>query len=513
MLPIPVLPIGQLALDGTRGTLELARTAAQISSISGPNSTPWPSSPALSFPRYAQVLDRRLANTFCSDGIHKGTWQACFNDFRRPQSPLRISLFLLLNYLTMKPSNTIRTSALLLAGACLGIQAAINVPSDGSDGALTITTNTVIDLGQAVTAPWNAENSANAGKGVYDTNKWAVVFKYSSVTIAPGATLTFANHPSRAPVVWLVEGNVTIDGSVSLDGHQRETPPRIAEPGPGGFRGGFGSFAVGVGQGPGFGPGGGQNPRNGDRYGGSFGSLGYGGSVTYGNPSLVPLIGGSGGSGDSDFPGSSSGGGGGGAILIACSGDLILGSSGTIRANGGNGGAGEVNNHSAGGSGGGIRLVCDTLSGNGVVNTLAGTGYRSGGLGRIRIERATNAFDGETTPDPSVVPLQAGATPLIWLPENGPLPAPADPRASFGAYGPDVALPQASTVPVIVETTNAEEASVVTVRVTPRANGSYTETVAGPPEIVTTSPLVLRWTANVPVNGGYSAVQVKVQRP
>lgn len=79
--------------------------------------------------------------------------------------------------------------------------------------------------------------------------------------------------------------------------------------------------------------------------------------------------------------------------------------------------------------------------------------------------------------------------------------------------GPDIFLRQVSSAPVVVETSNVEEASVVAIRVTPRSNGQYTETIATNRQVVSTSPLVIRWTANVPVNNGYSAVQVKVVRP
>ena len=115
-----------------------------------------------------------------------------------------------------------KTTSVLLAAVftlSLGASAAITVPgADGSDGVLNITADTVIDLSQAPTGLWDANNSANAGKGIYDPAKWAVVFKYSSVTVAAGKTVTFKNHASRAPVVWLVNGSVSIAGTVSLDG-------------------------------------------------------------------------------------------------------------------------------------------------------------------------------------------------------------------------------------------------------------------------------------------------------
>ena len=391
--------------------------------------------------------------------------------------------------------------------------AQLTIPSDGSDGALIVTSNTLIDLRLAVTGTWSANNAANAGKGIYDPNMWAVVFKYSSVVISNGATVTFTNHPSRAPVVWLVNGNVTINGTVSLDGQNSQLAPSLAESGPGGFRGGSGFFTTGVGAGAGFGPGGASFQSN-IGYSGSYGSIGTTGSPSYGNPSLLPLIGGSGAGGDGDN--NSGGGGGGGAILIACSGNLSI--QGVVRADGGDLGA-----NSGGGSGGGIRLVCQSLSGSGVVQAIGGVGWGGGGgVGRIRIERVSNTSTLQVTPDPSVVTLPAVDTPLIWLPANGPtakiisigaVAAPGDPRASFGAFGPDIALPQVASTTVVVETTNAEDASTVKVRVSPRSNGTFTETTATLSQIVSTSPLVIRWTANVPVNNGYSAVQVRVVRP
>src|SRR5437867_4772714 len=98
----------------------------------------------------------------------------------------------------------------LLAATSLGSQilatsarADISVGSDGSDGTLVVvTSDTYIDLSAAATATWNTPSPV-PGKGVYDPQQWAVVFKYDSVYIAPGRTLTFTNHRTTAPVVWL----------------------------------------------------------------------------------------------------------------------------------------------------------------------------------------------------------------------------------------------------------------------------------------------------------------------
>ena len=86
-------------------------------------------------------------------------------------------------------------------------------------------------------------------------------------------------------MVWLVNGNVTINGNLNLDGKTPNPDPlNLTEPGPGGFRGGG---SPNYGNGPGFGPGGGTN--------GSYTPGTYFG--TYGNPQIIPLIGGSGGGG------------------------------------------------------------------------------------------------------------------------------------------------------------------------------------------------------------------------
>ena len=101
----------------------------------------------------------------------------------------------------------------ILGTFTLSSNAAIQIPgSDGSSGVLNITADTTIDLSLAATGTWDDPNTAN---GIYDASKWAVVFNYSSVNVDPGVTLTFTNHPSRAPLVWLVSGNVTVSGTVS----------------------------------------------------------------------------------------------------------------------------------------------------------------------------------------------------------------------------------------------------------------------------------------------------------
>ncbi|MCX6924699.1 MAG: hypothetical protein NT154_16020 [Verrucomicrobia bacterium] len=411
---------------------------------------------------------------------------------------------------------------LLLCGPAF---ADLVVPSDGSDGRLYVDQNTVIDLSQAVTGTWSDNNSGNAGKGIYDPAKWAVVFKYTNVTVLSNCTVTFKNHASRAPVVWLVTGDATINGTVNLNGadYDAQPAPYLAEPGPGGFRGGAEDYAP-LGKGAGFGPGGGLRDEV-----GSYRT----GNRPYGNPSLLPLIGGSGGGAGSQYNSDYSrkgGGAGGGAILVACGRRMVI--NGLIISDGGRGTYGNWYSSGAshilytyGGSGGGIRLVAAETSGGGKIEALgtsASGGGNAGGSGRIRIERTTDTSTWMVAPDPSVVPLTAGTAPLIWLPTNGPtvkvlsvntVPVPNDPRAAFGAGGPDVTLPEVSTATVVVETVNVEAASQVFVRLTPRMNADATEVQATLQETVLEDPLTIRWRAIFAVGPGYSAVQARVVRP
>lgn len=357
--------------------------------------------------------------------------------------------------------------------------------SDGSDGALNCEslgltdceTNCTeetpcevqIDLALATTASWDTP-SPQPGKGVYDANEWAVVFKYTTIDIPAFVTVTFHNHPKGAPVMWLGTGNVTIAGSVRLDGADGSnvglsTP--YAVPGPGGFSGGF----CCSGGSAGFGPGGGPffpNP-NFQGGGGGYGSAGGGGLLTggviYGTTSIVPLIGGSGGSFGS-LDGNRAGGAGGGAILIASSGSITLDSTGGLFATGGN--ASGVN--AGGGSGGGIRLIAnDTILGSGILRAPGGaTGSPfEGGDGRIRVEAtsdqlvdrgvptASTGFPGSVFPDTSVPSLRVTAI-------NGK-PIPTDPLATVAS--PDVAFTAEGPVTIDIEAQNVPVGLTVKVRI------------------------------------------------
>lgn len=128
--------------------------------------------------------------------------------------------------------------------------------------------------------------------------------------------------------------------------------------------------------------------------------------VKYGNPSLLPLIGGSGGAGKGGWNDwGRSGGAGGGAMLIACTNNISFDFGRLVS----NGGDGDWERNGAG-SGGGIRLICANLVGSGELSARGGTNTGSiAGSGRIRLERIANDNTLNTTPATSVVDLQDGS--------------------------------------------------------------------------------------------------------
>jgi len=338
-----------------------------------------------------------------------------------------------------------------------GISGVIGV--QGSDGDLLPTDNITIDLSLAKDGNWD---SPGDGNGVYDRSKWAVVFKYNSIDIPTGTTVTFTNHPSGAPVVWLVTGPVDIVGSVQLNGQTGVASIRWpTTPGPGGFPGGTGRYSTMLSGSGGYGPGGGRS--NHDDHG-SYATTG-GGNVPghkYGHPRILPLIGGSGGSGESGR--AYSGGAGGGALLIVCS--QTINNAGSIQARGGSraGSAGT-------GSGGAIRLIADTISGGG---SIYADSLYVGGLGRIRLETLNYTGSHFTVPE---VAINAPDDPIqIWLPEAAPtvrvqsvgnqaIAADADVIGSPLTGSTDYQLDNQALVNIVLEARNVTQDATVRVRI------------------------------------------------
>jgi hypothetical protein len=415
--------------------------------------------------------------------------------------------------------------SLWLAGSAF---AAYNSGSTGADGAFNPT------VSQSIQLPPDG------------------VFNYTSVNIPAGVTITYLKNATNTPVTLLVSGDATIAGTLDVSA----TPPSIADisgagvAGPGGYNGGRGGQPGGgtstwlqgfagsnIGR-AGIGPGGGSPAsifkdqinigyvsgnipiRLGAGGGGAYGTApaATGGvcpatpGATYGNTTLIPLIGGSGGGGGVGgviFPGSG-GGGGGGAILIAASGTIHI--TGAILANGGDsvstGGNDGRGSGGGGGSGGAIRLIATTVSGDGAISaaggamraeatwlygnayyicstaagpgnyTLFNNGSAYGGVGRIRVETENLLRTTATTP-----PWSGGAPSLAFVPglptlridSIGGIAVPAQPTGNS-----DVALPTGFTNPVTVNfvTSGVTVGSSILLTVTPTLGPAYSVTSA-----------------------------------
>ncbi|OGW55563.1 MAG: hypothetical protein A2Y81_05570 [Nitrospirae bacterium RBG_13_43_8] len=368
-----------------------------------------------------------------------------------------------------------------------------NSGSTGANGAFNPTTNTELQL------PSDG------------------IFNFTTVNIPAGVTITFKKNASNTPVYILATGDVTVAGTINVNG-ANTTTNYPGKGGPGGFDGGLGGITAGMPGGKGLGPGGG-NPgaagtTGGGGGGGSFGTDGTNGSGTaagtagaiYGNERILPMIGGSGGGGGNFYSGSSTtggggGGGGGGAILIASSGTINV--IGTITANGGNAptgyGYGAPFGGGAGGSGGAIKLIANTIAGNGTISAIFGYGTRygsspggSGGNGSIRFEANTVTRTASTTPvntysHPSTVFV--ANIPVLSITSIAGENVPENPSGTYGS--PDMILPSATTNPVTVDisATNIPAGTTVTVTSVPEygASTSATGALSGTGELSTTS--------------------------
>ena len=259
-----------------------------------------------------------------------------------------------------------KTKLLLVtvAAICIGLEGP-TVPaqtfssgSDGSMGALTVTSNTTLQL-------------PPDGK-----------FHFTRITINAGQTLVFNRNAMNTPVYLLATEDVAINGSINVSGAQEVL--NLANPtgrgGPGGFDGGK---LNGTGAGPGGGRAGAFSTADSGAGGGSYASINSQTSSTnqgsiYGSALLVPIVGGSGGGGC----GIGTGGGGGGAIVVASNTRITV--PGRIDADGENRFATDsVPRVGNAGSGGAIRLVAPVVSGGGTLRAQGGFG---GGGGRIRVD-------------------------------------------------------------------------------------------------------------------------------
>ncbi len=378
---------------------------------------------------------------------------------------------------------------LLLAGAGLGESQTFSSGSTGADGPLNPTANTTLTL------PPNG------------------VFNFTTVNIPAGVTVTFTRNAANTPVILLATGDVTINGTLVVDGGAASAFGRPGRGGPGGFDGGAGADGVsttlgGFGLGPGGGaPGNGQTAGGG---GGGYGSGGTGGLATpgtgtpgaggaaYGSVVLRPILGGSGGGGGGAILGQAVGGGGGGgagAIVIASSTGVVFNTPSDLnvtvmRAIGGNGSSttGPDGGGGGGGSGGAIRVIAPTISGSGRLFATAGSaGSLNGGggaTGRIRLDTTTLTFGGTTDPLATAglpQPVFPGTgQPTLTIASVGGVAAPASPGGSLLA-APDILLPTGTTNPVqvVLTASNIPLGTAIQVTATPQSGARATATSTG----------------------------------
>ena len=347
----------------------------------------------------------------------------------------------------------------LMALTIGSVWAQVNTGSDGSDGVLEVTTSTNIDM----------RGHANG------------IYRYVSVNIADGGVVTFTPNTNNTPVVWLVQNNVTIAGTVDLSGSGVSYGPLTpGQGGPGGYRGGNGITPAG--QGPG-----GGGAGVGMYYGGnaSYGTSGYSNNpppagapgVIYGNDYLIPLQGGSGGGAAVTNGTTACGGGGGGAILIAASGRIQL--DGRIRSFGWYGGF-NGSWYGGIGSGGAIRLAASAIAGNGEVDVSSMGGSGGEGSGRVRFDCIQNDFNGHI-----IGPFTQGSQ-FVFIPPSGPEaqlliasvggnPVPSTPGGVLLTPDVFISATQPNPVSVVVQYSNVPVNSAITVTLTPIGGAPITE--------------------------------------
>ncbi len=336
----------------------------------------------------------------------------------------------------------------------------------------------------------------NGGVAVFDPAKFNPpldpagdnVFNFTTINIPANVTVRLSGRVLKGPVWWLASGDVTINGTIDLNGENGAPFAPIldgrtrAMPGAGGFSGGVGGKTDGsatspVAQ-PGDGPGGGAGAANRDACG-NPNTGGAGGSFT-GNSFLVPLVGGSGGGGGQLAASNlaqevyaAGGGAGGGAILIASSTSITV--NGRISANGGQGAftSNFCNSGTGGGGGGGaIRLLAPTLGGNGTLSAVGGAGgagIGNGAPGIIRLE----AFNDNSRMGFNGTPFSQGSPFSTFLPATGPpsiaitsingVNVPQPPTGNLA--NPDVSINTASPVQVTIQAKFIPPGTVITLHV------------------------------------------------
>jgi len=315
--------------------------------------------------------------------------------------------------------------------------------STGADGALTFPAG-------AGLVYFNPANFAARTNNIYN---------FTTINIPAGTTVRLSGWIINGPVFWLAQGDVTIAGTLDLTGQPGHPCcgsilRAPSEPGAGGYSGGLGrSLVSGQLATPGNGPGGGAAPNttaNTNLYAGGVGS--YASSLY-----LIPLVGGSGGSGGCSPANGCAGGGGGaggGAILIASTTQITINSGGSITAKGGDNDSGH--NYGGSGSGGAIRLVSNKITNSGGISVSGGSSPNAltgvGGTGLARLEAFTltpgSVAGSLITSLPYGLALPIGGSPNLTVASVNGVTINANPFTF-----PDTSITTSSAVPVVISGT------------------------------------------------------------
>lgn len=342
------------------------------------------------------------------------------------------------------------------------------------------------------------------------------VFNFTTVNIPSGVGITFARNNTNKPLTILASGDVTIGGSINIDGKTGNSNGSGGNGGPGGFNGGAGGYGFdqsfsgipGEGPGgggggiggasinpPGYGGGAGYSTGGGNGFGGTGGTNSGLGGARYGAVTVLPLIGGSGGGGGAAGANNrgSAGGGGGGAILIASSTTITI--NGSILARGGGGDLQSCSSGpGGGGSGGAVRLIANTVKGGGTIAVNGGTGTGcfsgqssgTGGQGFVRVEAFDySALTTSTSPTGIISfalphPVTISNAPSLRIASVGGIGSPTSPTGSLQGV-PDIVVPtsQANPVTVALEGANLPVGTIVQVTLTP-SRGNRTSVQSSP---------------------------------
>lgn len=366
------------------------------------------------------------------------------------------------------------------------------------------------------------------------------VLNYTTITIPSGVTVTFQRNAANTPVTMLAQGNVSIAGTIRVNGDDAVVGGTSgswgvttgSKGGPGGYNGGDGGLR-------------GSSPSNGTAGqgpgGGGPGLLpaiftqdgSYGAHSSFVN--LIPLYGGSGGGGGvaTTTQNGPAGAGGGGAIVIASTTQITIQATGSVTANGGVGSTPCAWTGAGAGSGGAIRLVAPQVTQQGTVQAKGGNNSCVGGggfgyAGRVRIECTTctlNATDPVASTSTTLGPITAASTPaLTALPtltitNVAGSTVPATPTGSHASPDLSLAASTPSELTVTLTATNVPVPTQFTVKMLPAmgeplffpstystgsfASSTATATVRIPPGVVNVLTAYMSFTQ---VAGGFPLI-------